>query len=120
MSDTNQEAIEDAVEQIGLSMAANACPLFYVGQNIYDTTESVWTVWNSRDSTEEMVKIEAGIDRGFAVVGWVPVGGAGVKRTFRLGNGRRCGHGGSFRRRRDRTYLMRRIVHFDNVFLSNR
>ncbi|MEX3973206.1 hypothetical protein [Paraburkholderia caribensis] len=86
MSDTNQEAIEDAVEQIGLSMAANAFPLFYVGQNIYDTTESVWTVWNSRDSTDEMVKIEAGIDLVFAVVGWVPVVGAGVKRTFRLVN----------------------------------
>jgi hypothetical protein len=86
MSDQDQQALEDAVEQIGLSMAANAFPLFYVGQNIYDTTESVWTVWNSRSSADELVKIEAGIDLVFAVVGWVPVVGAGVKRTFRLVN----------------------------------
>ncbi|RAS20361.1 hypothetical protein [Paraburkholderia bryophila] len=86
MSDNDQQAIEDAVEQIGLSMASNAFPLFYVAQNVYDTSESVWTVWNSRDSTDEMVKVEAGIDFVFAVVGWVPVVGAGVKRTFRLVN----------------------------------
>lgn len=86
MSDNDQQAIEDAVEQIGLSMASNAFPLFYVAQNVYDTSESVWTVWNSRDSTDEMVKVEAGIDLVFAVVGWVPVVGAGVKRTFRLVN----------------------------------
>jgi hypothetical protein len=86
MSDNDQQAIEDAVEQIGLSMASNAFPLFYVAQNVYDTSESVWTVWNSRDITDEMVKVEAGIDLVFAVVGWVPVVGAGVKRTFRLVN----------------------------------
>lgn len=86
MSDNDQQAIEDAFEQIGLSMASNAFPLFYVAQNVYDTSESVWTVWNSRDSTDEMVKVEAGIDLVFAVVGWVPVVGAGVKRTFRLVN----------------------------------
>jgi hypothetical protein len=86
MSDNDQQAIEDAVQQIGLSMASNAFPLFYVAQNVYDTSESVWTVWNSRDSTDEMVKVEAGIDLVFAVVGWVPVVGAGVKRTFRLVN----------------------------------
>ncbi|WP_035560807.1 hypothetical protein [Burkholderia sp. 9120] len=86
MSDNDQQAIEDAVEQIGLSMASNAFPLFYVAQNVYDTSESVWTVWNCRDSTDEMVKVEAGIDLVFAVVGWVPVVGAGVKRTFRLVN----------------------------------
>lgn len=86
MSDQDQQALEDAVAQIGASMAANAFPLFYVGQNVYDTTQSVWTVWNSRANTDEMVKIEAGIDLVFAVVGWVPVVGAGVKRTFRLVN----------------------------------
>lgn len=76
----------DAVEQIGLSMAANAFPLFYVAQNVYDTSESVWNVWNSRNSTDELTKIETGIDLVFAVVGWVPVVGAGVKRSFRLVN----------------------------------
>ena len=86
MSDSNQQAIEDAVEQIGLSMAANAFPLFYVAQNVYDTSESVWNVWNSRNSTDELTKIETGIDLVFAVVGWVPVVGAGVKRSFRLVN----------------------------------
>ncbi|MBK3779999.1 hypothetical protein G3A43_07000 [Paraburkholderia aspalathi] len=86
MSDNDQQAIEDAVEQISLSMAANAFPLFYVAQNVYDTSESVWSVWNSRSSADEMAKIEAGIDLIFAVVGWVPVVGAGVKRTFRLVN----------------------------------
>lgn len=86
MSDTDQQAIQDAVEQIGLSMAANAFPLFYVAQNVYDTSESVWNVWNARNSTDELTKIETGIDLVFAVVGWVPVVGAGVKRTFRLVN----------------------------------
>ncbi|MHA6874962.1 hypothetical protein [Ralstonia pseudosolanacearum] len=86
MSDTDQQAIQDAVEQIGLSMAANAFPLFYVAQNAYDTSESVWNVWNARNSTDELTKIETGIDLVFAVVGWVPVVGAGVKRTFRLVN----------------------------------
>jgi len=86
MSDTNQQAIQDAVEQIGLSMAANAFPLFYVAQNVYDTSESVWNVWNARNSADELTKIETGIDLVFAVVGWVPVVGAGVKRTFRLVN----------------------------------
>lgn len=86
MTDNEQQAIQDAVEQIGLSMAANAFPLFYVAQNVYDTSESVWNVWNSRNSTDELTKIETGIDLVFAVVGWVPVVGAGVKRTFRLVN----------------------------------
>ena len=86
MSDTDQQAIQDAVEQIGLSMAANAFPLFYVAQNVYDTSESVWNVWNARNSADELTKIETGIDLVFAVVGWVPVVGAGVKRTFRLVN----------------------------------
>ncbi|NWK46437.1 hypothetical protein [Ralstonia pickettii] len=86
MSDTDQQAIQGAVEQIGLSMAANAFPLFYVAQNVYDTSESVWNVWNARNSTDELTKIETGIDLVFAVVGWVPVVGAGVKRTFRLVN----------------------------------
>lgn len=86
MSDNDLQAIEEAVAQIGLSMASNAFPLFYVAQNVYDTSESVWTVWNSRDSTDEMTKVEAGIDLVFAVVGWVPMVGAGVKRTFRLVN----------------------------------
>ncbi|RQR51082.1 hypothetical protein DIE18_33995 [Burkholderia sp. Bp9125] len=86
MNANDQQAIEDAVKEIGLSMASNAFPLFYVAQNVYDTTESVWTVWNARESTDEMMKIEAGIDLVFAVVGWVPVVGAGVKRTFRLVN----------------------------------
>jgi hypothetical protein len=86
MTDNDQQAIEDAVEQIGLSMAANAFPLFYVAQNVYDTSESVWNVWNARSSTDELTKISTGIDLIFAVVGWVPVVGAGVKRTFRLVN----------------------------------
>ncbi|KVR57266.1 hypothetical protein [Burkholderia ubonensis] len=86
MNANDQQAIEDAVKEIGLSMASNAFPLFYVAQNVYDTTESVWTVWNARESADEMTKIEAGIDLVFAVVGWVPVVGAGVKRTFRLVN----------------------------------
>ncbi|WP_231408567.1 hypothetical protein [Ralstonia solanacearum] len=86
MSDSDQQAIQDAVEQIGLSMAANAFPLFYVAQNVYDTSESVWNVWNSRNSSDELTKIETGIDLVFAVVGWVPMVGAGVKRTFRLVN----------------------------------
>ncbi|WP_233832541.1 hypothetical protein [Paraburkholderia sp. ZP32-5] len=86
MNDNDQQAVEDAVEQIGISMAANAFPLFYVAQNVYDTSESVWNVWNARSATDEMTKIETGIDLVFAVVGWVPVVGAGVKRTFRLVN----------------------------------
>ncbi|MBY4728266.1 MULTISPECIES: hypothetical protein [Burkholderia] len=86
MNESDQQAIEDAVKEIGWSMAANAVPMFYVAQNVYDTTESVWTVWNARESADEMTKIEAGIDLVFAVVGWVPVVGAGVKRTFRLVN----------------------------------
>ncbi|WP_126223562.1 hypothetical protein [Burkholderia ambifaria] len=86
MNESDQQAIEDAVKEIGWSMATNAVPLFYVAQNVYDTTESVWTVWNARESADEMTKIEAGIDLVFAVVGWVPVVGAGVKRTFRLVN----------------------------------
>ncbi|RQS76181.1 hypothetical protein DID96_02620 [Burkholderia sp. Bp8963] len=86
MNDTDQQAIEDAVKQIGLSMAANAVPLFYVAQNVYDTSQSVLDVWNARNSTDEMTKVESGIDLVFAVVGWVPVVGAGVKRTFRLVN----------------------------------
>ncbi|KVC95171.1 MULTISPECIES: hypothetical protein [Burkholderia cepacia complex] len=86
MNANDQQAIEDAVKEIGLSMASNAFPVFYVAQNVYDTTESVWTVWNARESADEMAKIEAGIDLVFAVVGWVPVVGAGVKRTFRLVN----------------------------------
>ncbi|MGU3780221.1 hypothetical protein [Burkholderia metallica] len=86
MNTTDQQAIEDAVEQIGLSMAANAFPLFYVAQNIYDTSESILNVWNARSSADEMVRVETGIDLVFAVVGWVPVVGAGVKRTFRLVN----------------------------------
>ncbi|MBU9199948.1 hypothetical protein KTD31_00845 [Burkholderia multivorans] len=81
-----QAAIDDAVEQIGLSMAANAFPLFYVAQNIYDTSESILNVWNARESTDELARVESGIDLVFAVVGWVPVVGAGVKRTFRLVN----------------------------------
>ncbi|MEX3984291.1 hypothetical protein AB4Y45_35630 [Paraburkholderia sp. EG287A] len=88
MNDNDQQAVEDAVEQIGISMAANAFPLFYVAQNVYDTSESVWNVWNARSATDEMTKIETGIDLVFAVVGWVPVVGAGVKRTFRLVNHR--------------------------------
>ncbi|MFP3799975.1 MULTISPECIES: hypothetical protein [Paraburkholderia] len=88
MNKNDQQAIEDAVKEISLSMATNAVPLFYVAQNVYDTTESVWTVWNARASTDEMTKIEAGIDLVFSVVGWVPVVGAGVKRTFRLVNHR--------------------------------
>lgn len=86
MNTTDQQAIEEAVEQIGLSMAANAFPLFYVAQNIYDTSESILNVWNARSSADEMVRVETGIDLVFAVVGWVPVVGAGVKRTFRLVN----------------------------------
>ncbi|RQS05574.1 hypothetical protein [Burkholderia sp. Bp8991] len=86
MNESDQQAIEEAVKEIGWSMATNAVPLFYVAQNVYDTTESVWTVWNARESADEMTKIEAGIDLVFAVVGWVPVVGAGVKRTFRLVN----------------------------------
>src|SRR5262249_30438381 len=43
-----------------------------------------------------------------------------VLSAFRLGKGRGGRHGSGFRRRGDRTYLMRRIVHFDYVFLSNR
>ncbi|MEX3840402.1 hypothetical protein [Paraburkholderia sp. BR10882] len=86
MNANDQQAIEDAAKEIGLSMASNAFPLFYVAQNVYDTTESVWTVWNARESVDEITKIEAGIDLVFAVVGWVPVVGAGVKRTFRLVN----------------------------------
>ncbi|MFG7159718.1 hypothetical protein ACGYU5_03720 [Burkholderia pseudomallei] len=86
MNDTDQQAIEDAVKQIGLSMAVNAVPLFYVAQNVYDTSHSLIDVWNARNSTDEMVKVESGIDLVFAVVGWVPVVGAGVKRTFRLVN----------------------------------
>ena len=86
MNNTDQQAIEDAVEQIGLQMAVNAVPLFYVAQNIYDTSESVLNVWNARNSADEMTRIETGIDLVFAVVGWVPVVGAGVKRTFRLVN----------------------------------
>lgn len=88
MNDNDQQAVEDAVEQIGISMAANAFPLFYVAQNVYDTSESVWNVWNARSATDELTKIETGIDLVFAVVGWVPVVGAGVKRTFRLVNHR--------------------------------
>lgn len=88
MTENDQQAIEDAVEQIGLSMAANTFPLFYVAQNVYDTSESVWSVWNARNSTDELTKISTGIDLVFAVVGWVPVVGAGVKRTFRLVNHR--------------------------------
>ncbi|MEM5453067.1 hypothetical protein [Paraburkholderia guartelaensis] len=88
MNDNDQQAVEDAVEQIGISMAANAFPLFYVAQNVYDTSESVRNVWNARSATDEMTKIETGIDLVFAVVGWVPVVGAGVKRTFRLVNHR--------------------------------
>lgn len=88
MNQNDQQAIEDAVEQIGLSMASNAFPLFYVAQNVYDTSESVWNVWNARSSADELTKITAGIDLVFAVVGWVPVVGAGVKRTFRLVNHR--------------------------------
>ncbi|RQY30731.1 hypothetical protein DF113_33495 [Burkholderia stagnalis] len=86
MNTTDQQAIEEAVEQIGLSMAANAFPLFYVAQNIYDTSESILNVWNARSSADEMARVETGIDLVFAVVGWVPVVGAGVKRTFRLVN----------------------------------
>ncbi|MDN7866199.1 hypothetical protein QZM19_22750 [Burkholderia multivorans] len=86
MNTTDQQAIEEAVEQIGLSMATNAFPLFYVAQNVYDMSESVWNVWNTRTHADEMTRIEAGIDLVFAVVGWVPVVGAGVKRTFRLVN----------------------------------
>ncbi|WP_321893974.1 hypothetical protein [Paraburkholderia tropica] len=88
MNENDQQAVEDAVEQIGISMAANAFPLFYVAQNVYDTSESVWNVWNARSATDEMTKMETGIDLVFAVVGWVPVVGAGVKRTFRLVNHR--------------------------------
>ncbi|KVU67975.1 hypothetical protein [Burkholderia ubonensis] len=88
MNNNDQKAIEDAVEQIGLQMAANAFPLFYVAQNIYDTSESILNVWNARDSADEMTRVETGIDLVFAVVGWVPVVGAGVKRTFRLVNHR--------------------------------
>ncbi|WP_204356133.1 hypothetical protein [Burkholderia sp. JP2-270] len=79
MNENDQQAIEEAVKEIGWSMATNAVPLFYVAQNVYDTTESVWTVWNARESADEMTKIEAGIDLVFAVVGWVPVVGAGVR-----------------------------------------
>ncbi|KVK71658.1 hypothetical protein WJ47_33385 [Burkholderia ubonensis] len=86
MTNTNQQAIEDAVEQIGKSMLANAVPLFYVAQNVYDTSQSLLDVWNARDATDEMTKVETGIDLLFAIVGWVPVVGAGVKQTFRLVN----------------------------------
>ncbi|KWF14226.1 hypothetical protein [Burkholderia ubonensis] len=86
MTETDQQAIDDAVKQIGLQMAANVIPLFYVAQNVYDTSQSLIDVWNARNSTDEMAKVESGIDLVFAVVGWVPVVGAGVKRTFRLVN----------------------------------
>ncbi|KVM75107.1 hypothetical protein WJ60_32715 [Burkholderia ubonensis] len=79
-------ALEDAVEQIGTAIASNAFPLFYVAQNVYDTVESIWTVWAVRESQDEMARLEAGFDLVFAVVGWVPMVGAGVKRTFRLVN----------------------------------
>ena len=81
-----QAALEDAVEQIGTAIATNAFPLFYVAQNVYDTVESIWTVWSVRESQDQLAKLEAGFDLVFAVVGWVPMVGAGVKRTFRLVN----------------------------------
>lgn len=81
-----QAALEDAVEQIGTAIASNAFPLFYVAQNVYDTVESIWTVWSVRESQDQMARLEAGFDLVFAVVGWVPMVGAGVKRSFRLVN----------------------------------
>lgn len=81
-----QAALEDAVEQIGTAIASNAFPLFYVAQNVYDTVESIWTVWSVRESQNQMARLEAGFDLVFAVVGWVPMVGAGVKRSFRLVN----------------------------------
>ncbi|MGK8208900.1 hypothetical protein ACRS8P_03425 [Burkholderia cenocepacia] len=39
MNESDQQAIEEAVKEIGWSMAANAVPLFYVAQNVYD---GVW------------------------------------------------------------------------------
>lgn len=88
MTATEEQAIAEAAEQIGLSVAANLFPLFYVAQNVYDTVQSLTEVWNARESKDEMAKLEAGIDLIFAVIGWVPVVGAGVKKTFRLVNQR--------------------------------
>lgn len=80
-----RQAISEATSELGKAIAIGCVPL--VGQAIdaYDTIESLWNLYSSKDSSQE-VFYDAQFDLIVTLIGWIPAAGDGVKKPLKMVN----------------------------------
>ena len=83
MNTGQQEVYLEALEEIATTVALGVLPGVAQAIDVYDTLESIWRLHSSPKAAD---KEEAQFDLVLALIGWVPLVGDGVKKSFRLVN----------------------------------
>lgn len=83
MTPEQREIYLEALEEIAATVALGLLPGVAQAIDVYDTLESIWRLNSSPRSAD---REEAQFDLVLALIGWVPLAGDGVKKTFRLVN----------------------------------
>jgi len=83
MNTGQQEVYLEALEEIATTVALGVLPGVAQAIDVYDTLESIWRLHSSPKAVD---KEEAQFDLVLALIGWVPLVGDGVKKSFRLVN----------------------------------